>query len=121
MSRLWWILFAVDDFCFNCCCISPRNLSANYAIPNPNLEFATLCLSNALLLVKHVEAGLKDRKDKCASSSPSNPMKRSMVDQLKWTILSNLSYSSLYLGDFSCALKYGMELLEQKELASSFQ
>lgn len=96
------------------------NLSANYAIPNPNLEFATLCLSNALLLVKNLEAGLRS-PEQTVPATPSNHMHRGMVNQLKWTILSNLSYCSLYLGDFACALKYGMELLEQPDLVPSFK
>lgn len=95
------------------------DLSDNYAIPNPNLEFATLCLSNALLLVKNIEATARDMDR--VPSLPSNPMRRPMVEQLKATIVSNLSYAYLHLGDFTTALKYGLALLEQKNTTSSFK
>lgn len=71
------------------------------------------------MLVRHIEGTVRD-KDRTVPSMPSNPMKRQMMDKLKWTILSNLSYSHIYLGDFTSALKYGMELLEEKEVATSF-
>lgn len=42
-------------------------------------------------------------------------MTRMLVEKVRCTILSNLSYSYLHLGEFTLALKYGMELLDQKD------
>lgn len=50
----------------------------------------------------------------------SHPMKKQMMEKLKSTILSNLSYSHICLGDFSTAFKYGLELLESKEALTPF-
>lgn len=81
-------------------------------MPNPNLEFATLCLSNALMLTKDAEAN---------QSLPSNKLTKQMVSKLNATILSNLCYTHLHLSEFTSALKYGLELLEQKDAPSSFR
>lgn len=72
------------------------------------------------MLVRNIEASTRDM-DRGVPSLPSNPMRKVMVGKLKSTILSNLSYSHLQLGDFTVALKYGMELLDQKDASSSFR
>lgn len=88
-----------------------RNLSANYAIPNPNLEFATLCLSNALLIAREMTGNFPEAQAKLPTS-PGGHIAIEMVCEVKWMALANLSYCGICLGDFSTALKHATEILE---------
>lgn len=85
----------------------------SYAIPNPNLEFATLCLSNALTLIRKLEEVFKKTRVASVPCLPASVLTKEMLDKLKYTTLVNLSYSLIQLGEFKLALKYGEELLEE--------
>lgn len=102
------------------------------AIPSPNLEFASLCLLNALSLINYYSTLANTEKpgtskaDKNESfglfgnwnktqdgiaCNPSKPLTKQGIEKLKMTILTACSYVAICLGEYTLALKYGKELI----------
>lgn len=114
--------------------------SGSSAIPSPNLEFASLCLRNALTLVNYYSQlanAFESDGDKASSSksetfgmfgnnwnkvnesiscNPSKPLTKSAIDKLKLHILTASSYVSLTLGDYTLALQYAKDLIKMENL-----
>ncbi|CAH1971240.1 unnamed protein product [Acanthoscelides obtectus] len=99
--------------------------SQSYAVPVPSLEFASLCLRNALLLVppSSDSASTPDplflipgvtppAPPPPPSASPSNPLDGREVTQLRNAILIAAAYVSLCLGDYVIALEHAQEVLD---------
>lgn len=76
------------------------------SIPMPSLEFGSLCIRNAALLVKN------DTIDCAPSHTPINQHK----DYLFGCIQSAGAYIALCLGDPVVALKYSQELLKSEKI-----
>ncbi|XP_029640500.1 CCR4-NOT transcription complex subunit 10 [Octopus sinensis] len=102
--------------------------SHNPAIPAPSLEFAALCLRNALLLLpehphqsevneEHAEANKSDIF--LVPAPPSNPMRAAEVSNLRCSILTASAYVSLCLNDHLIALNYTNSLLSQPRLSGA--
>ncbi|XP_063221594.1 CCR4-NOT transcription complex subunit 10 isoform X2 [Bacillus rossius redtenbacheri] len=79
----------------------------SYAVPVATLEFATLCLRNALLLLPE-EGGLP--------AAPSNPLGPREVAMLRCSALADSAYVGLCLGDYVTALGHARTLLVQPDL-----
>lgn len=73
----------------------------SFAIPVASLEFATLCLRNALLLLSNPTV----------DCSPSNPISETQIANLRASVLTNSAYVSLCLGDPIVALNNCKNLL----------
>lgn len=111
------------------------------AIPCPNLEFASLCLRNAMSLINHysqLASSFEFDGDKQAESSknetfgmfgnnwnkvnesipcnPSKPLTKVAIVRLKLHILTASSFVALILGDYTLALMYAKDLLKTNEL-----
>lgn len=111
------------------------------AIPSPNLEFASLCLRNALTLINHysqLASGFEFDGDKQAGTSknetfsifgnnwnkvnesipcnPSKPLTKLAIIKLKLHILTAASYVALILGDYTLALQYAKDLIKMDNL-----
>lgn len=106
--------------------------SGSSAIPSPNLEFASLCLRNALTLVNHylsVVNGMESKlmrgetfgifgnnwnkiHDDGVPCNPSKPLTKTAIEKLLLHILTASSYVSLCLGDYTLALLHAKELLK---------
>nr|CAH7758857.1 unnamed protein product [Callosobruchus chinensis] len=98
--------------------------SQSYAVPVPSLEFASLCLRNALLLVPP-SSGSASPPDPlflipgvtppapppAPSASPSNPLDSREVAQLRNAILVAGAYVTLCLGDYVITLEHAREVL----------
>lgn len=110
------------------------------AIPSPNLEFASLCLRNALTLVNYyfqMASGFDFDGDKGATSknetfgmfgnnwskvndsipcNPSKPLTKAAIEKLRLHILTASSYVALTLGDYTLALQYARDMLKMDNL-----
>lgn len=96
------------------------------------MEFASLCLRNALALVEHLESdfnisGVKlDSTSKLNSNSERtqcNPSKALSTDaflKLKYAVLAAYSYVEISLGEYILALKYARELLKTPNLPDPY-
>ncbi|GAB1599352.1 CCR4-NOT transcription complex subunit 10-like [Argonauta hians] len=102
--------------------------SHNPAIPAPSLEFAALCLRNALLLLpEHPHQTEVSEENTETSKSeiflvpapPSNPMRAAEVSNLRCSILTASAYVSLCLNDHLIALNYANSLLSQTRLSGA--
>ncbi|XP_075216340.1 CCR4-NOT transcription complex subunit 10 [Lycorma delicatula] len=88
------------------------NEAQSFAIPVASLEFASLCLRNALLLLPVGEATSP------LSTPPSPPLDPRQITHLKSTVLAASAYVSLCLGDPVIALEHAKALLNQPNLTS---
>lgn len=100
----------------------------SFAIPSPNLEFASLCLRNALTLVDFYSKQISNKTPEDPESSPSlenwmeidegipcnpsKPLNNESFEKLKCGVLTAYSYVLICLGEYVLALKYGKELLK---------
>lgn len=100
----------------------------SFAIPSPNLEFASLCLRNALTLVDFYSKQIDQKIPEDPESSPnlenwmdidegipcnpSKPLNNEAFEKLKCGVLTAYSYVLICLGEYVLALKYGKELLK---------
>lgn len=100
----------------------------SFAIPSPNLEFASLCLRNALTLVDFYSKQISNKAPEDPESSPnlenwmeidegipcnpSKPLNNESFEKLKCGVLTAYSYVLICLGEYVLALKYGKELLK---------
>nr|XP_019549344.2 CCR4-NOT transcription complex subunit 10 [Aedes albopictus] len=103
------------------------------AIPSTTLEFASLCLRNAVTLIdyhtkemnKQLEATSKpaswDKVYEGVPCSPSQPLKPASLEKLRITTLSAYSYVQLCLGEYTMALKYAQETLTIEDLPETHQ
>lgn len=106
--------------------------SGSSAIPSPNLEFASLCLRNALTLASHymqVANGLDGKSirsetfgffgnnwnkihDDGVLCNPSKPLSRLAIEKLLLHVLTASSYVAICLGDYTMALHHAKEMLK---------
>lgn len=119
------------------------------AIPVASMEFAAICLRNALLLLPedlqevNKENGAKNNSqtgstdsggennegcsnkshesDKFAPAPPSSPLKRQELENLRCSILACSAYVALALGDNLMALNHADKLLQQPRLSGSLK
>ncbi|XP_021790628.1 CCR4-NOT transcription complex subunit 10 isoform X4 [Papio anubis] len=119
------------------------------AIPVASMEFAAICLRNALLLLPEEqqdpkqENGAKnsnqlggntessESSETCSSKShdgdkfipapPSSPLRKQELENLKCSILACSAYVALALGDNLMALNHADKLLQQPKLSGSLK
>ncbi|XP_052579247.1 CCR4-NOT transcription complex subunit 10 isoform X6 [Peromyscus californicus insignis] len=120
------------------------------AIPVASVEFAAICLRNALLLLPEEqqdpkqETGSKNSSSQlggnaessegsetCSSKShdgdkfipapPSSPLRKQELENLKCSILACSAYVALALGDNLMALNHADQLLQQPKLSGSLK
>lgn len=103
------------------------------AIPAVTLEFASMCLKNALLLLpedpvnkqppsKPAEGDQGERPvfdPGLVLAPPGNPMRGFEVANLRCSILAASSYVSLCLNDYLFALRHAEQLLKQPRLSGA--
>lgn len=101
-----------------------RETPDSYAIPNPNLEFASLCLRNArtLILVYEDQLRLQESSTDLNDLLEGVPaMPTNCLKPILFCVLANFSYVLLSLGEFTMALKYARELLDHPDLPETFK
>ncbi|XP_052002319.1 CCR4-NOT transcription complex subunit 10 isoform X2 [Xyrauchen texanus] len=116
------------------------------AIPVASMEFAAICLRNALLLLpEHQQHDSKpdngskscsmessnETSDACSGKSqegnkfipaaPSSPLRKQEVQNLRCSILACSAYVALALGDNLMALNHAEKLLHQTKLSGSLK
>lgn len=118
------------------------------AIPVASMEFAAICLRNALLLLPEHQQhdGKSDNKscsqsgstescsetgdscsgktqegDKFIPAAPSSPLRKQEVENLRCSILACSTYVALALGDNLMALNHAEKLLHQTKLSGSLK
>ncbi|XP_068179945.1 CCR4-NOT transcription complex subunit 10 isoform X5 [Antennarius striatus] len=119
------------------------------AIPVASMEFAAICLRNALLLLPEhqqqdgktdtcskagsqsgsTETGsdvsdacsAKGQEDKFLSAAPSSPLRKQEVENLRCSILACSAFVALALGDNLMALNHAEKLLHQPRLSGSLK
>ncbi|XP_059196175.1 CCR4-NOT transcription complex subunit 10 isoform X2 [Centropristis striata] len=120
------------------------------AIPVASMEFAAICLRNALLLLPEhqqqdtkTENGSKNSSqsgstesgsensdacsgkgqeaDKFLSAAPSSPLRKQEVENLRCSILACSAYVALALGDNLMALNHAEKLLHQTKVSGSLK
>lgn len=104
----------------------------SFAIPNTNLEFASLCLRNALALVEHIENDFKLGTGKLESTTklqqnsertqcnPSKALTQHTFQKLKYAVLAAYSYVQITLGEYLLALEQAQELLKMPDLPDPY-
>lgn len=120
------------------------------AIPVASMEFAAICLRNALLLLPEhqqhdskpdngskscsqsggtesgsetsdVCSGKTQEGDKFIPAAPSSPLRKQEVENLRCSILACSAYVALALGDNLMALNHAEKLLHQAKLSGSLK
>ncbi|XP_077951688.1 CCR4-NOT transcription complex subunit 10 isoform X1 [Gasterosteus aculeatus] len=120
------------------------------AIPVASMEFAAICLRNALLLLPDhqqqdtktengsksfslsgsTESGSENsdacsakgqEADKFLSAAPSSPLRKQEVENLRCSILACSAYVALALGDNLTALNHAEKLLHQTKVSGSLK
>lgn len=103
--------------------------SQSYAVPVATLEFASLCLRNAYLLLPSeviispvpiilLPGGVQPPPPPpTPGPAPSNPLSRKEIAGLKNSVLAASAYVSLCLGDFVLTLEHAQDLLAQPKLS----
>ncbi|XP_075896822.1 CCR4-NOT transcription complex subunit 10 isoform X1 [Nelusetta ayraudi] len=118
------------------------------AIPVASMEFAAICLRNALLLLpEHQQQDLKaepgsktssqpgsvesssesndicsgkwQEADKILSAAPSSPLRKQEIENLRCSILACSAFVALALGDNVMALTHAEKLLQQPKVSGS--
>lgn len=111
--------------------------SQSSAVPVPTLEFAVLCLRNALILLPTENPNTPattapptlatttltgpsgpPQQPSGPSVSPSSVASKNEINSLRKSVLAAAAYVSLCVGDYAMTLKYSKTLLEQPELSS---
>lgn len=90
--------------------------SQSAAMPAPTLEFAAICLRNALFLISPASESMST-----CSTLPGLPIEGDSVLDLRCSILSYLSYVSLGLGDPLSAHSYASQLLASPKLPKGLE
>lgn len=109
-----------------------KNSVGTPAIPAATLEFASLCLRNALLLLPEMtgetttteqnedkEDGKLGAETVLIQAPPGNPMRAQEVHNLRCSVLCASSYVALCLNDYTMALQYAETLLKQPKLSGA--
>ncbi|XP_053570234.1 CCR4-NOT transcription complex subunit 10 [Bombina bombina] len=119
------------------------------AIPVASMEFAAICLRNALLLLPEDQQDVKQENgsksgvqtgntdsggesseacsnkshdgDKFISAPPSSPLRRQELESLRCSVLACSAYVALALGDNLMALNHADKLLQQPRLSGSLK
>uniref|UniRef100_A0A671MHK6 CCR4-NOT transcription complex subunit 10 n=1 Tax=Sinocyclocheilus anshuiensis TaxID=1608454 RepID=A0A671MHK6_9TELE len=93
------------------------------AIPVASMEFAAICLRNALLLLpEHQQHDSKpDNGSKSCSQSGSTESSSETSDACRCSILACSAYVALALGDNLMALNHAEKLLHQTKLSGSLK
>ncbi|KAG8442894.1 hypothetical protein GDO86_011632 [Hymenochirus boettgeri] len=119
------------------------------AIPVASMEFAAICLRNALLLLPEDQFDAKQENgsktisqasntdssgesseacsnkshegDKFIPAPPSSPLRRQEVENLRCSVLACSAYVALALGDNLMALNHADKLLQQPRLSGSLK
>nr|XP_043873681.1 CCR4-NOT transcription complex subunit 10 isoform X2 [Solea senegalensis] len=119
------------------------------AIPVASMEFAAICLRNALLLLpEHQQVDTKtdvsksfsqsgstesgsensdacsgkgQEADKFLSAAPSSPLRKQEIENLRCSILACSAYVALALGDNLMALNHAEKLLHQTKVSGSLK
>ncbi|XP_068425672.1 CCR4-NOT transcription complex subunit 10 isoform X2 [Clinocottus analis] len=120
------------------------------AIPVASMEFAAICLRNALLLLPDHQqpdpktengsksssqsgstesgsensdacSGKGQEADKFLSAAPSSPLRKQEVENLRCSILACSAYVALALGDNLMALNHAEKLLHQTKVSGSLK
>ncbi|XP_054240668.1 CCR4-NOT transcription complex subunit 10 isoform X3 [Indicator indicator] len=118
------------------------------AIPVASMEFAAICLRNALLLLPEDQQEPKQENgsktsnqlggntensesneacskshdgDKFIAAPPSSPLKKQELENLRCSILACSAYVALALGDNLMALNHADKLLQQPKLSGSLK
>ncbi|XP_060936509.1 CCR4-NOT transcription complex subunit 10 isoform X3 [Limanda limanda] len=120
------------------------------AIPVASMEFAAICLRNALLLLPELQqqdtktengskslsqsgstesgsensdacSGKGQEADKFLSAAPSSPLRKQEVENLRCSILACSAYVALALGDNLMALNHAEKLLRQTKVSGSLK
>ncbi|XP_041375361.1 CCR4-NOT transcription complex subunit 10-like [Gigantopelta aegis] len=113
--------------------IYSKDVSNNHpAIPQASLEFASLCLRNAMLHLNPLEVEKVVTTDESSdgikpvpveptsvAAPPGNPMKPNEVAHLRSSILAASSYVALNLNNHLMALHYAEDLLKQPKLSGA--
>lgn len=100
------------------------------AIPAANLDFASLCLRNALTLINHysniasqfaeadaaAEIGLFGSIQESVPCNPSSPLTKEAIENLRMQILTAACYVELQLGDYTMAFQHARTLLKMENL-----
>ncbi|XP_055083916.1 CCR4-NOT transcription complex subunit 10 isoform X3 [Periophthalmus magnuspinnatus] len=129
---------------------SPYSEGQSAAIPVASMEFAAICLRNALLLLPEdqqqdakTDAGSKgssqsgstesgsENSDACSgkgqdadkflSAAPSSPLRKQEVENLRCSILACSAYVALALGDNLMSLNHAEKLLHQPKVSGSLK
>lgn len=129
---------------------SPYSDGQSAAIPVASMEFAAICLRNALLLLpEHQQqdsktdngsknssqsgstesgsensdacSGKGQEADKFLSAAPSSPLRKQEVENLRCSILACSAYVALALGDNLMALNHAEKLLHQPKVSGSLK
>uniref|UniRef100_A0A8C1SP82 CCR4-NOT transcription complex subunit 10 n=1 Tax=Cyprinus carpio TaxID=7962 RepID=A0A8C1SP82_CYPCA len=130
--------------------IQPNGEGQSAAIPVASMEFAAICLRNALLLLpEHQQhdskpdngskscsqsgstesgsetsdacSGKTQEGDKFIPAAPSSPLRKQEVENLRCSILACSAYVALALGDNLMALNHAEKLLHQTKLSGSLK
>ncbi|XP_034117294.1 CCR4-NOT transcription complex subunit 10 isoform X1 [Drosophila albomicans] len=123
--------------------ISKPYAAQSTAVPEPTLQFATLCLRNALSLARQYKATFHmaastdevlDAKDAAAASvqqqlwsqqqdnnfcNPSKPISLESLENMLAAIYAAHSFVSLRLGDYITALEMAKQLLQSERLSDA--
>lgn len=102
--------------------------SQSFAIPSTNLEFASLCLRNALTLVEHHAREFKINKTTASGigrvekseCSPSKPPTQQTFNNLFCAILAAYSYVQICLGEYMLALENANKLIQLEYLPDAY-
>lgn len=128
---------------------SPYSEGQSAAIPVASMEFAAICLRNALLLLPEHQpqdktdsasksssqsgstesgsensdacSGKGQEADKFLSAAPSSPLRKQEVENLRCSILACSAYVALALGDNLMALNHAEKLLHQPKVSGSLK
>lgn len=98
-------------------------------VPTKCLEFALLCLRNALVLLSEdaldINYEISDETEiKLQSEAitipapPSNPLKHAEIINLRCSILCASAYAALSLSEYVLAMEYASKLLKQPQISS---
>lgn len=117
----------ISVFFFNFCSTDTQS----YAVPVATLEFASLCLRNALLLLPSevvttpvlpflLPGGVAPPPPPPGPGpAPSTPLDPQEVASLRNSVLAASSYVSLCLGDYVLTLEHAQLLLKQTKLSGA--
>lgn len=108
-----------------------KNSVGTPAIPAATIEFASLCLRNAQILLpdessttevqpaEDQEGGKSGSEPVLIKAPPGNPMRTNEVATLRCSVLTASAYVALCLNDYTMALQYSELLLKQPKISGA--